>query len=557
MRISRKYALFLLLTTIGSAGGVFFALSGVLRSSLEKEITKRGEAAAQNFAIANAPSILSSDTEQLQYELGALANDPDVVNARVADHTGQVIASLAQSDVGEILPAYFTAPDAPSTYADPATQAYHFRANIRYGTTPLGTFVLSLSSRPLERAVGRARNRAMLFSGTIAAVIVIFSLLLVQRELRPLREMSLTLQAIAKGDFSQRVPERRRDEIGQLATAFNYMLKRAELMFHYVDKLVVERLVSDEALSLPGGQLRNIAVVFGDMRGYTSMSNRRSPNEVVNIVNTYFHLFVECIALFTGIVDKTMGDAIMAVFDQHAGEPQRQHRRNGVLAVAYMKATSRILNTFLRAHPDITEQLQLEPREFGFAMASGPAIVGNIGSRRRMDYTVCGRVVNLASRLEGLTKSGEVIIDNFTYLATRDMFEVESLPPVQPKGFSADEKVVPHRLRDLVPEEAARMRRFLNILFSYSFVQEVLMPSGMPEREQHSWCRHAHREFERIVNETPTWTFYARANIDTGELLSDLPGAAAHTSDLFPVVAQDDDFSVVEEPEDTSDRKGA
>ena len=72
-------------------------------------------------------------------------------------------------------------------------------------------------------------------------------------------------------------------------------------------------------------------------------------------------------------------------------------------------------------------------------MASGRAIVGNIGSDRHMDYTVCGRVVNLASRLEALTKNGEVIIDSFTFHGTGELTRCEALPPVQPKGFTEAE----------------------------------------------------------------------------------------------------------------------
>jgi adenylate cyclase len=299
------------------------------------------------------------------------------------------------------------------------------------------------------------------------------------------------------------------------------MLKRSELFFHYVDKMIIERLVADESLTRPGGRERELAVVFGDMRGYTAMSNRRNADEVVHIVNTYFHLFIECIAHWGGVVDKTMGDAIMAIFERRDAEDIEGNKRRGVLALAYMKAAQRVLNRFLQIKIATGQTLAVEPREFGFAMATGRAIVGNIGSKRRMDYTVCGRIVNLASRLEGLTKNGEVIIDNFTRLGTGDLIRSEPLPPVQPKGFSASEKVVPHRIAGLSDEETHKLRIFLKKLFGYSFLSEMVMPRDLPVGEHQPWCQDAEVLLIKIVAETPVSDFFVRADVNTGKLLAD------------------------------------
>ena len=523
MRISRKYPLVLLLTTLGTSVAIFLALLEVLSSSIEREIIKRGEATAEAFARANAMVVLNLPSErdksqlQLQYNLNALGQNPDVLDARVADHRGLVIASLAASEVGSALPGYFTDAGAPSVFADPAHHAYHFPSEIRFREVRLGAFVLSLSRLPLETTLQRARMRAFIFAGGIATVMSIFALLLARREVRPLKMMSVTLGAIAKGDFSQRVNEERTDEVGDLAIAFNRMLQRVEVFFHYVDKMIIDRIIADESLAHPGGHEREISVVFGDMRGYTAMSNRRTPNAVVRIVNTYFHLFIEFIAHFGGVVDKTMGDAIMSVFEREDSEGIENHKRRGALATAYMKAAQRVLNHFLRERLSAREDLGIEPREFGFAIATGQAIVGNIGSRRRMDYTVCGRVVNLASRLEGMTKNGEVILDNFTRMGTHDLIDCESLPAVQPKGYSEDESVVPHRLIGMHQDDELRMRIFLKKIFAYSFVQEMLMPAVLPVGEQQPWCQQAEIDFIRIITGTPSHGFFERVDIESGE----------------------------------------
>ncbi|MBI5508880.1 MAG: HAMP domain-containing protein [Deltaproteobacteria bacterium] len=518
MRIARKYPMFLLVTTLFTAIGVFGGMLSVLRSSIQREIYKRGEATVDAFAMANAPLMLTYPSEperakaRLQFNLLAVGRNPDVLNARLADKAGVIIASLNEAEVNTPL---------ASAPPEPEAKPYRFQSTVRYGHDVLGTFWLTLSRTPLEVALKRATTRALVFACGIAAVMSIFALIFVRREVRPLKVMQLTLAAISKGDFSQRVPEDRNDEIGELSSAFNRMLRRSEIFFHYVDKMVVERLINDDKLTKPGGREQELAVTFGDMRGYTAMSNRRTADEVVHIVNTYFHLFIECVAHWGGVVDKTMGDAIMAVFERGEQEHPDTHKRRGALAIAYMQAASRILNRFLRQRLAAHDKLPIEPREFGFAMATGRAIVGNMGSKRRMDYTVCGRIVNLASRLEGLTKNGEVIIDNFTCLGAVDILKTEPLPPVQPKGFTEKEKVVPHRLIGLAEEEAHKMRIFLKRLFVFSFLQEMVMPRDLPVGEQQPWCQEAELALIKLVAETPVADLYSRVEVETGQLMPD------------------------------------
>ena len=530
MSISRKYPIFLLLTTMGTAFAIFFAMREVLRSSLEKEILKRGAATAEVLAVVNAPPLAAGDTAQLEYNVLALAADPDIVDARVVDTRGVILASLNKKEVGAALSSSLLAADAPSAVFDRARYAYFFRTDIRRAGAQLGAFVLSVSRTPLDAPLALASRRALVFASGVAAAMFIFGLLLVRHEVRPLKLLSLAFARIARGEFTERLQEERKDEIGALTTGFNYMAKRIELLSYYNDKMIVERLIADESLTRPGGHLRDLGVLFGDMRGYTAMSNRRTADQVVRIVNTYFHLYIECIAHWGGYVDKTMGDAIMALFERPEGDPAESHKRRGVLALCYMKASSRVLNEFLYQRRQGGEELEIEPREFGFAMATGRAIVGNIGSERRMDYTVCGRVVNLASRLEGLTKHGEVIIDNFTLKGTRDFVRDETLPAVQPKGFSEAEMVVPHRVTAIGEEETQRLRVFLKRLFTYSFVHSFLMPSHLTAGQEQPWCKEAELVLLKLIAETPVSDFFARREIETGKRVETAPATLAATS---------------------------
>src|SRR3712207_2456581 len=106
MKISRKYPIFLLLTTLGTSAAIFFALRGVLQTSIEKELTSRGSTSARSFAMSNGPLLLAEKTTDLRYNLISLGeNDPSIVNAMVADVSGKVIASLDKQQIGQQMPA--------------------------------------------------------------------------------------------------------------------------------------------------------------------------------------------------------------------------------------------------------------------------------------------------------------------------------------------------------------------------------------------------------------------------------------------------------------------
>ncbi|MEM6533075.1 MAG: adenylate/guanylate cyclase domain-containing protein [Myxococcota bacterium] len=523
MKISRKYPLLVVLTTLTTGLGVFFAMTQVMRGSVESELIKRGESISDGFALA-AGALLADPTQGnvalLQTNILALGNDPDVLHARITNEEGLILASISKKEVGLKLPKFLWNPKGPSAFSDVEHSAYHFRSTVRHSGKVVGAHVVSLSRRPVDAAVRYALRNAVIFCAGIALALALIAFSFAQRLVQPISLMSEKVRAIAAGDYSQRMPEGREDELGELSSHFNSMLHRTELFLHYVDRSIVDRLATDESLSEPGGRLRDLSVVFGDMRGYTAMSNRRTADEVVNIVNAYFHLLIECIAHFGGLVDKTMGDAIMATFERDEADGFDDHVRRAVLACAYMKTSTRILNDFVRMRSAEGEAIAIEAREFGFSTATGKAIVGNIGNYRRMDYTVCGRIVNLASRIEALTKHGEVVLDNFSRIGAEDLIQYESLPPVQPKGFSDKEKVTPHRLTGLVTEEANRMRSFLKRILVFSYIRDHLMPRDLPVGQQQGWCAQAEEQLKEMVTNAPLNDVFERVDTETGRRMS-------------------------------------
>jgi adenylate cyclase len=195
----------------------------------------------------------------------------------------------------------------------------------------------------------------------------------------------------------------------------------------YVTQQVVEEILGNpEAMEL-GGKRKECTILFSDIRGFTTMSEKMPPEEVVSILNEYFNVMVKTIFEYGGTLDKFIGDAIMAVWGAPVSHPDDPKR--AVLCALQMR--------------DELKKLQRKWKEegkpvfdTGIGINTGEVVVGNIGSVERMDYTVIGDNVNLASRLESLNKEykSNILISEMTYQKVKDIVEVRRIEEVQVKG---------------------------------------------------------------------------------------------------------------------------
>lgn len=177
--------------------------------------------------------------------------------------------------------------------------------------------------------------------------------------------------------------------------------KRGEavaLFQRFLNPAVVNKIIEQgETVESLSGQTREITVLFSDIRGFTSMSESRSPQEVVNILNRYFDKQVEVVFRHGGTLDKFIGDCIMAFWGAPTDDPQQA--QNAVAAALEMEE---VLLDFKRDL--LALDASLTDFDIGIGVHTGPAVVGFIGAQRKLDYTAIGDTVNLASRVEGLTK---------------------------------------------------------------------------------------------------------------------------------------------------------
>jgi len=194
----------------------------------------------------------------------------------------------------------------------------------------------------------------------------------------------------------------------------------------YLSPAVVERLAKDELTIRMGGEFVDATIMFTDIRGFTSLSEDYDAQQLVLDLNNYFELLVDVVFTHEGTLDKFIGDAIMAVW----GTLESRNQDNPVLAVRAAHDMQKRLEVFNRRRV----QQGKPPFHTGIGVNSGQVTAGNMGSPRRLEFTVIGDDVNVASRLCSQAKGGETVISHETYMRVKHVFRCTALPLVEVKG---------------------------------------------------------------------------------------------------------------------------
>jgi class 3 adenylate cyclase len=284
----------------------------------------------------------------------------------------------------------------------------------------------SLAAAELEKL--ELRWKILSGSALVMLGALVLSLLLSHGLSVPIRELVRGTNEIQQGNFAVKVPVRSRDELGQLAASFNEMAgglaqkeKYRSVLDMVADKGVAEELINGTVAL--GGEQREISVLFCDIRGFTALTQNMPPTEVIAMLNEHMTALTRVVYEHDGVVDKFVGDLIMAVF----GAPKSYGND------AYNAARCALRMIEERAKLNETSQHKIL---MGIGVATGPAVAGCMGSADRLNYTVLGERVNLASRLCGVAGKMEVVIDQTTREKLGPVAEVERTEDLLLKGFS-------------------------------------------------------------------------------------------------------------------------
>ena len=361
-----------------------------------------GEAIALQLANTAREPLLADDTFLLKVQLNNLTRSESVRGAALFDRSGNLvdkagILPLAADPLQEQIKRW-------ELQNEPVTTYY---AAVDVGDTVAGYTAISLSDRPIMAARESVQD-TMINATLIMSVIAIIASFLISRRLaRPIQDLLEATSAMRRGDLNYRIQDRRNDEIGGLIEAYNTMahgmLEKDQVeqgLKRFVSPSVARNMMADLDQVQLGGRDVHATVVFADIVGFTRLSETLAPDAIADMLNVYFDAITTATTFYRGTIDKYMGDCAMIVF----GVPEKddEHLFHGLCCAVMIQRMVERLNEHRRAHGHTTV-------EFRIGINSGAMLAGNLGSRERMQYTVVGDTVNLASRLSNMAGGNEII----------------------------------------------------------------------------------------------------------------------------------------------------
>lgn len=331
-------------------------------------------------------------------------------------------------------------PRRQSRFFDEDKKAYFIGA---YAKTSYGLTVFSQTSEEVILEPARqVRRQAFFITGLVLSGALFFIFLFSMTLTSPIEKLASLIQLVSKGNFDvkARLQVKSADEVGDLAIAFDNMtegLKERDKVKNLFSKFhgssVAEEMINQDVVGTSGSN-KDVTVFFSDIRGFTAFSEKHTPEEVVTMLNEYFAIMVGIINKNNGIVDKFIGDAIMAVWG--APKTRAEDSHNAVKACLEMRKALAELN-------ERRAKRGQGPLMIGMGLHSGRAISGTIGSDERMEYTVIGDTVNMASRIEASTKAfgTDLLISDDLAKRVQDKFGMELAGAAHVKGKTEDLKL--------------------------------------------------------------------------------------------------------------------
>jgi len=289
--------------------------------------------------------------------------------------------------------------------------------------------------------------------------------LITNRLSRPVRSLAIAMRDVQQGNLNIELPVSSTDEVGRLTDSFNFFVKelrskeRLKQTFgKYIDPRILEHVLAQPGAEAVASGRREMTVLFADLVGFTGLSERLTPLLMVTLLNRHFGLQALAVQEHHGVVDKFIGDSIMAFW----GPPFVKPEEHAVLACRAAQAQLAALDTLRKELPDITGLRRDAPViDLGIGICTGEVVVGNIGSENTRSYTAIGDTANLAARLETANRvyGTHVLVAESTAQAVGSRFEMREIDTIFVKG-----KIETTRVFELMSavgelsEELARLR---------------------------------------------------------------------------------------------------
>jgi adenylate cyclase len=409
LRLKTQIRLVALISIVVGIAGTFALASYYEGRLYGRELLWRARVIAGELAVNSVEPLLDYDVVKLDTLLESLRTDEahyaDLGYAMILDADGRVVShSNGYDQYGRI----YDDPAAKAALANTDSELVQYldHGNVLEVSRPVvvsgkrwGTVRVALKLAMFEAEVRAARMHTLLIVIGLALILaILLSNTLRKLFVQPLSEVMRAATEIGQRHFGYRIAHARRDEVGQLYDAFNRMSamledrERVHATFgRYVDAKVRDAILSGAVD--PKGKTVHAAILFADLRSFTARSEHLPPDEVLALLNRYCSRMTAAVEAAGGTVDKFIGDAVMAVFGVPL--PQEDCALKAVQAARAMVAELEEMNL---------ETTQSEPWKVAIGVHVGPCVAGSVGAPTRMQYTLVGDTVNLASRLLELAK---------------------------------------------------------------------------------------------------------------------------------------------------------
>jgi adenylate cyclase len=416
-----------------------YAVLNRQKEQLYQQTLKIGMVSLNYYANDARIPLLENDLLRLNTLIKKTKEVEGLLYAIIVNHKGSIIAHTNPDKIGTAFED-FKNKESVQRQGDvayynyspsPGVQILNLTQPIRFKDKQLGEVHVGVSLDFIRQVTRRERSSIITMTFFIVMIGIAIAVLLGFWFSRPILKLVLAAQEISKGNYQYKVELARNDELGNLAVAFNNMsdeLWMKSLMQDsfgkYVGPEVLEMIMNNPESAWLKGHRSEATIIFSDIRGFTAYSEEREPEEIVEKLNECLEIQTRAILEHGGYVDKFVGDGVFGVF----GVPvyHKDHVERGVRAAIDMQVALR------KAAKNGNELLSL----IGIGINTGEVVSGNIGSQVKMEYTVVGDSVNIASRLNGFAGPGDVIISKEIYERLKGMIAVEALPPHEIKGRS-------------------------------------------------------------------------------------------------------------------------
>ncbi len=364
----------------------------------------KGNSSAQFYFYLGKKLILRTDSALSEFDLGKFVDEKEKEIQRVS-MTGKASEVFEAAIGGVEVFAYLT----PFGKSEPA-------------------WLLVLVPKSTElRIIGVLQRNILLFALVSLLLTIALAILAGRFFSKPVLELAGAMKEVKSGNLSISVEPKTRDEIGQLAENFNEMIvglrERFELS-KYVGSHTIEmvkRVSESGAESMLGGTRQELAVLFSDIRGFTSFSEKRPPESVIDMLNRYLGFQAKLVSEYGGSVDKFVGDEMVALF---AGKDALERAIECAIAI--------------QKRADEEQKRDPAPVYIGIGINYGTMVLGNMGAEDRRDYTVIGAAVNLGARLCSSADAGKILVrkDLIDLFSLQHKFHISQVKPMNFKGFS-------------------------------------------------------------------------------------------------------------------------